>query len=83
MTTLYNRRAGRSIFSQSIVFSLQDTAFSLQSSDFRNHSLPILILPLLYFPQMGSFGKTALSGQISGFSPQEKWVRLGALEAHK
>ena len=25
---------------------------------------------------MGSFGKTALSGQISGFSPQGKWVRL-------
>jgi hypothetical protein len=25
---------------------------------------------------MGSFGKTAPSGQISGFSPQEKWVRL-------
>ncbi|MHC4998817.1 MAG: hypothetical protein ACYTEM_07330, partial [Planctomycetota bacterium] len=25
---------------------------------------------------MGSFGKTALIGQISGISPQKKWVRL-------
>ena len=26
---------------------------------------------------MGSFGKTALSGQISGFSPQEKMGSFG------
>jgi hypothetical protein len=26
--------------------------------------------------KMGSFGKTALIGQISGISPQKKWVRL-------
>jgi hypothetical protein len=25
---------------------------------------------------MGSFGKTALSGQVSDFSPEGKWVRL-------
>ena len=32
---------------------------------------------------MGSFGKTALGGRISGFGPLRKWVRLGALEARK
>jgi hypothetical protein len=35
-----------------------------------------IVVSIFHHPKMGSFGKTALSGQISGFSPQKKWVRL-------